>query len=324
MIRPETKNSTVNLSGAHASTEALRSMGNAPPTDRQLAETPLPNWPESSQFWLVRLEPIANQEPALPPLGSEVLVQTTTFVTIGTQVSRDVYQQTTTLPQNHLRLAVLTESATEAAEWMDQFQQHLSRRQSPATSTVSSVLLSFSGVSLLWQPEQLVVVGPADRVAIAREAALIAHYYEMQVRQLESNIDQAWEQTQKDAPLAFEFGERAIGRLKNLSHQFQEVLSWRTRLVRLTPQILVPHVHPPTLASQIGERFRERLRLEERLDHLDGKLDAQERVYELCGNRASEYMVARTGHQLEWIIILLLLAQTVMWIIEMLSNSSGQ
>ncbi len=324
MIRSEAKPSLNVLDAANAANDVARSLTAAAPTDSQVAGTSILTWPETSQFWFVCLEPITANEPPPPPQGTDVFFRSAAIRATGTPVSRDAFQLPTTLPKNHLRLAVIAQPATQVAEWIDRLQEHTLRCQNSSTPIVGSVLLSFSGVTLLWHPDQLVLVGPPDRIAIARDAALSAHYYEMQVRQLESNIDQAWEQTHKDAPLAFEFGERAIGRLPNLSHQFQEILSWRTCYARLAPQILVPHVHPPTLASQIGERFRERLRLEERLEHIDTKLEAQERVYELCSHRSSEYMVARTGHQLEWIIILLLLVQTVMWIIEMLANSSGQ
>lgn len=60
--------------------------------------------------------------------------------------------------------------------------------------------------------------------------------------------------------------------------------------------------------------------MSDRLELLEGKLEAQERVYELCGQRASEFMLARTGHHLEWAIILLLLTQTALLVIELLSS----
>jgi hypothetical protein len=55
---------------------------------------------------------------------------------------------------------------------------------------------------------------------------------------------------------------------------------------------------------------------------LDGKLGTQENVYELCGQRTSEFMVARTGHHLEWAIIVLLAFQTVMWLIDLSASAS--
>lgn len=92
------------------------------------------------------------------------------------------------------------------------------------------------------------------------------------------------------------------------------------RFARLVPCVLVPHVHPPTLASQIGERLRERTRMADRLELVEGKLESQEHIYELCSHRTSEFMVARKGHHLEWVIIILLLVQTVLLMLDLLSS----
>jgi uncharacterized Rmd1/YagE family protein len=81
-------------------------------------------------------------------------------------------------------------------------------------------------------------------------------------------------------------------------------------------------VYPPTLASQVGERLRERLRLQERLEASGGRLEAQERVFELCSQRLTEFSLARRGHTLEWIIIVFLAAQTVLWLLDLLGSAS--
>jgi len=53
---------------------------------------------------------------------------------------------------------------------------------------------------------------------------------------------------------------------------------------------------------------------------LGGQLDLFERVYELCGHRASEFTLSRKSLTLEWVIIVLLGAQTILVIIDMLAN----
>ncbi|MFO0819724.1 MAG: hypothetical protein U1A77_17380 [Pirellulales bacterium] len=183
-----------------------------------------------------------------------------------------------------------------------------------------SVLLTLHGARLLWRPGRIAVFASAERLPTILPAIVEASVRESELRSLEQEIDTRWGQVGSDSALAFSFGERDVRRRTELSQRFQELVALRTRLVRLTPHIEVPHVFPPTLASQIAERLRERTRMSERLELLEGKLEAQERVYELCGQRASEFMLARTGHHLEWAIILLLLTQTALLVIELMSS----
>jgi uncharacterized Rmd1/YagE family protein len=53
---------------------------------------------------------------------------------------------------------------------------------------------------------------------------------------------------------------------------------------------------------------------------LDDQLEAFERVYETCGQRISDFVQSRTGHILEWIIIILLTLQMVIWGVEILTS----
>jgi uncharacterized Rmd1/YagE family protein len=91
-------------------------------------------------------------------------------------------------------------------------------------------------------------------------------------------------------------------------------------LVQLIPRLHFPPTYPPTLASQIGERVRERTRLVERAEFASQQLEVYERVYEQAGQRRNEFLLARSSNQLEWIIILLLLAQIVLVLVEMLGG----
>jgi len=222
-------------------------------------------------------------------------------------------------------LVLVTVPATggDAAEWVHRLQDGFESAPAPPGTPVKSILLTLHGAQILWRPNRLLVLAPPERLPAVCRAIVAASFYEAELRCLEQTIDAGWEHVQADSPLAFEFDNRAIPRRSELSQRFQAVLALRTRFARLAPHVLVPHVHPPTLASQIGERFRERTRMAERLELVDGKLDTQERIYELCSHRASEFMVARTGHNLEWVIIILLLTQTMILLIDFLSSLSG-
>jgi hypothetical protein len=188
---------------------------------------------------------------------------------------------------------------------------------------IKSILLTLQGVQVIWQADRAIVFAEPHRMDLVCQALIEATYYEQELRRIEGEIDSGWEQTQADSALAFEFNEQDLPLKESLSKRFQDVLALRVHLARLVPQILVPHVYPPTIASQIGERLRERTRMPERLELIEEKLSAQEQVYDHCTQRAGEYIVARKGHILEWIIIALLFLQTLLWIVDFLA-SSGQ
>jgi hypothetical protein len=189
-----------------------------------------------------------------------------------------------------------------------------------ASGPAKSILLTLQGVHIIWQPQRAVVFADPHRLEQVCQSLIEATYFEQELRRIEAEVDRNWDQTQRDSIFAFEFNEQSLPHKTNLRERFQSVLGLRIALARLTPQILVPHVYPPTIASQIGERLRERTRMPERLTLIDERLDAQERIYDHCAERVSEYVVARKGHILEWVIIILLLAQTLFWIIDFLSS----
>lgn len=220
-----------------------------------------------------------------------------------------------------LSLIVVPDDPSLGVATVQQIQEWLERIESE-DSFARPQLLALQGAQIVWHPKCVVVMVPSNRLQTVCQAILEGYFYEAELRAIETSLESKWENTMDDAPLGFEFNSAAVSRRSELAERFHEVLKLRTRLARLTSHIVVPHVYPPTLASQIGERLRERLRMEERLELVDGKLEVQEHVYELCSQRTSEFMVARTGHHLEWVIILLLGFQTILWIVDLLSTAT--
>jgi hypothetical protein len=172
---------------------------------------------------------------------------------------------------------------------------------------------------VFWARGCVALVAPPERRAAVRRALLEFAHVEAELRAIETDLGARWPELEADAPLAFEFDEGAARKKQQLAQRFLQVLALRARLARITPQVLCPHVHPPTLASQIGERLRERTRVAQRLEFAGGQLEVFERVYEQCGQRASDFGLARTGHTLEWIIIVLLFAQIVLVSVELMA-----
>ncbi len=197
--------------------------------------------------------------------------------------------------------------------------RHWVEAAAPADAPLPLVMM-FQGVQLCWSPGRSAVLAQSDRLEAVRKAVIEAAFYDSELSQIERTLGETWPQLEADMPLAFEFDESSMSRQKPLRQRFGQVLLLRARLARLGPYVHSPHLHPPTLASQMGERLRDRTRMEHRYEFLDEQIEVFEEVYDMCGQRNSDYKLARTGHILEWIIIAFLFIQFLLSGFEILTK----
>lgn len=199
--------------------------------------------------------------------------------------------------------------ASRAAAWVAE----AAARGEPAVS------LPLYGTFVAWSGVRAALIGPADRLERMREAVLEFSTLAHELRFIERDLGAALVHVEADSGLAFEFDERAISRRGELAERFRQAVAIRRRLVELAPAIHRPALHPPTLASQIGERLRERTRIADRLEFAGHQAELVERVYEGCGQRASDFMLARRQTMLEWAIVVLLTIETVILLVDLLT-----
>lgn len=200
---------------------------------------------------------------------------------------------------------------TIARDWVDVAALH---------SGAALQMMTLQGAQVFWCGERVAILAPVERLESMRATLIEVCWFETELSDLENSLSEVWPQLERDLPLAFTFNEKALSRRAELQTRFQQVMEIRMRLARLTPHVHCPHQHPPTLASQVAERFRERVRLLHRHEVLGGQLEVFEKIYENCGQRVSDFVQSRTGHILEWVIILLLLAQILIWGFEILTS----
>jgi hypothetical protein len=183
--------------------------------------------------------------------------------------------------------------------------------------------VTLHGAQIVWGTGRAAVLAAPDRLDGAVRAVLESEFCDAELKHIERALGALWPDLESDGALAFEFEPRAVRTRHKLAERFRTVLELRARLMRLSPHIHLPPIFPPTLASQIGERLRERARMAYRAESLEGQLEVFERVYDGCAQRASEFVHARRSHALEWVIIILLLAQTVFVCIDQLGGTTG-
>jgi hypothetical protein len=182
-----------------------------------------------------------------------------------------------------------------------------------------SQTLMLQGVQIIWGPARAAILAPPERWETLRYALAEFTFFDRELRQIEQGLGKQWTTLQNDAPLAFEVREPELARAEQLKARFLQVFAWRASLAQLEPHLHRPPVHPPTLASQVGERLRERTRIIERAEFIDSQLDVIERMHDLCSQRMSDFSSSRKHLILEWIIIILLAIETAILLVDYLT-----
>lgn len=194
-------------------------------------------------------------------------------------------------------------------------------RADAVTIATTGHFLTLQGSRIFWHHDRFAILAPADRLETLRNALLETAWYDGELQAIERALGDAWPEMEADLPLSFEFDHEAVARRRELRERYRKTLVLRARLARVAPQVHSPHVHPATLASQVAERYRERTRMLPRHEFLSEQIEVFERVYENCSQRASDFMLTRSSNTLEWIIIILLLVQTLLTIIDLLPGT---
>ncbi len=140
---------------------------------------------------------------------------------------------------------------------------------------------------------------------------------------IEHLLDAAWKHYEDDLPCGFSFHKSDANTAATLSNRYVQAMSLSGEISRLSPRIHLPPEHPPTLAGQLSERLRERSRLADREEFADEQIDTIIRLYETTGQRVSEYTIARREYILIWVIVLLLGAEILLLLTDLLSSAGN-
>lgn len=196
-------------------------------------------------------------------------------------------------------------------------------RQWLEAHSLTATLVAFRNAAVVWSPGRVVVLAEPDQIPLVCGAAVEFSLVENALRTIERDLETEWSSLKQNAGLAFAYSEKALTKRTILEQQFLTQLDRRTQLARLSATIQAPPLHPPTLRSQIADRLRERTRVVERWDLLSDQLEVFERIYDLSAQRSADFAVARSGLQLEWVIVILLAVQIVLSIVDLLSVTTG-
>ena len=185
------------------------------------------------------------------------------------------------------------------------------------------VLLDLYGTLIVWTPRRAAVAASSEQLAAATTAVLDFTTTAAELSQIETGITATWPDYEADLPCGFMLQEQHPSKATALAERYRQAMSLSGRLARVSPHIHQPLQHPPTLASQIGERLRDRSRLADREEFAGDQLELIVRLYESCGQRVSELAIARREYVLIWVIVLLLAGEITLLLVDLLASAGN-
>jgi hypothetical protein len=234
-------------------------------------------------------------------------------------VSPDTVRRVPLPMGNAFELAVVPAPDTAIDAWIEQF---VPAAREWVGDPEACVVIPLFGTLTVWGPRRAVVAASADRLPALETAVVEFATLEADVRDVESALTAALPRVDADAPAAFACDDAAHRRRGELAVRFREAIAVRRRLATLAPVLHRPAPQPPTLAGQLGERLRERTRIVDRAGFATEQADLLERVYTACGERVSDFTIARRQAMLEWTIIVLLAAEVVLMLVGALATGT--
>ncbi len=190
-------------------------------------------------------------------------------------------------------------------------------------SASNPITLEVYGTLVVWTPARMALVTSPRNFRNAECAVLEFTKTAFELTAIEHLLSAAWEHYEDDLPCGFSFHNSDASTAAALSNRYVQAMSLSGKISRLSPRIHLPPEHPPTLAGQLGERLRERSRLVDREEFVDEQIDTIIRLYETTGQRVSEYTKAHREYILIWVIVLLLGAEILLLLTDLLSSTGN-
>jgi hypothetical protein len=188
----------------------------------------------------------------------------------------------------------------------------------PATpADAQAIAVKYRGVDLTWRPGHATLqCDPTQTDALLPALVEFAHY-ESELRRIEQEIAAGWTELEQDKTLAFDITPADLARSEAVGARMNRAFGRRIRYARIEPHLYEPGAALSAAGQKLGAELREKARIESRLETIDGQLEVYEHVYEMSAQRLGEYRAAREEHTLEWIIIVLLAAEFLALLAQM-------
>jgi hypothetical protein len=174
----------------------------------------------------------------------------------------------------------------------------------PATVTIQR-----NGMTVEWRPGRAVIRGPADRFDDLLAGLADFAYYEGELRTLERTVEAGEVVAAADTARAYRIQSRDREQWPRFAALIDHFGGMRLTYARLELRLLKGSRSLSPVARGLVNRLLAKADVEVRLASFSNRLEACEDLYEGATDRVADYRWYRTGHWLEWGIILLLMLE---------------
>lgn len=185
-------------------------------------------------------------------------------------------------------------------------------------SDATAIAATLPGAQIVWRPGLASILAAQDRMEPLLLALVEFAFFEGELRKLEVEIDAAWPELETDTTLAYDVTAKDLERGAEIGARVERMLQRRIRFARIETPLLQTRPSLGSMAQDLGERLRDKARIESRMETLDGHLEVFEHVYEMGSQRIGETRASRKEQKLEWLIIILLAAEVLMLLLDLL------
>ncbi len=182
----------------------------------------------------------------------------------------------------------------------------------------TAITATLPGAQIVWRPGRASIVAAPDRMEPLQLALVEFAFFEGELRQLEGEIDAVWPELEADTTLVYDVRAKDLERGAEIGARVERTLQRRIRFARIETPLLQTRPSLGSLAQDLGERLRDKARIESRMETLDGHLEVFEHVYEMASQRIGETRASRKEQNLEWLIVVLLAAEVLMLLLDLL------
>ncbi len=193
--------------------------------------------------------------------------------------------------------------------------------ETTAPGTAAPIAITIHGAQVIWGTSRAAIMAAPDRAAPFLLALVEFSYYEIELRRLEREVAENWPLLELDTPLANSVTALDRERFEAIGQRMEQTLRRRMRLARITPHLHQPRAYLSPLANQLLDRLREKNHVEDRAEALAAQLEVFERIYEMTSQKIGDFTAARKERTLEWVIIVLLAAEVVLLLIDILNST---
>lgn len=185
-------------------------------------------------------------------------------------------------------------------------------------SDSQTVFVKYRGVELTWRPGHATLQCDPGQSDVLLPALVEFAHYECELRCIEAEVAAGWTELEQDKALAFEATAADLTRSAVTGERMDRAFGRRIRYARIEPHLYEPGAALSAAGQKLGAELREKARIESRLETVDAQLEVYEHIYEMSSQRLGEYRASREEHTLEWIIIVLLAAELLTLVAQML------